>query len=138
MAHLNILYCCHRFGWCAVADTIMELFKCLFGVAVFVILTCDVNAGRQWITALDLPNPPQQSNVLPPADSFDRCQVEEGQKIRCGTRDVTAEQCEAINCCFDGSQCYYGRAGLCSMVSLCIWSSCYAVNVNLPCFSLIQ
>lgn len=97
----------------------MELFKGLFGVAVFVILACDVTAGRRWMPALEKPQlqyPPQQSNVLPPADSFDKCQVEEGQKIRCGTRDVTAEHCEAINCCFDGSQCYYGKAGRFSRV----------------------
>ncbi|CAF92944.1 unnamed protein product, partial [Tetraodon nigroviridis] len=91
----------------------MDLFKRLIGVVAAVILACDVTAGRQWTPDLQKPqlqHPPQQSNVLPPADSFDKCQVEEGQKIRCGTRDVTPERCEAINCCFDGFQCYYGKA----------------------------
>lgn len=97
---------------CAVTDTIMELVKCLFGVVV--ILACDVTARQQWMAPVEKVQPKdplQQPNVSPPVDSVDKCQVEEGQKIRCGTRDVTAEQCEKINCCFDGSQCYYGKAG---------------------------
>lgn len=119
----------------------MELFKCLFGVVVFVVLACDGSAGGRWTPALEKPqlqHPPQQSNVLPPADSFDKCQVEQGQKIRCGTRDVTAEKCDAINCCFDGSQCYYGKAGRCSKADLWFRSSSCTVNVNLPCFPLTQ
>lgn len=141
MPHLNTLYCCRSFGWCVVADTIMELFKCLFGVAVLGILVCNVTAGRQWAPGLEKPqlqHPPQQSNVSPPADSFDKCQVEEGQKIRCGTRDVTAEQCGAINCCFDGSQCYYGKAGRWAMASLCFRGRSCTVNINLPGFRLVQ
>ncbi|KAJ3594403.1 hypothetical protein NHX12_003710 [Muraenolepis orangiensis] len=38
----------------------------------------------------------------------DTCQVQEGEKIRCGVKEITAEQCDAIQCCFDGRQCYYG------------------------------
>lgn len=91
----------------------MELLRCLFGVVACVILGCDLAAGRQ--------HPSQQSNVLPLADSFDKCLVEEGQKIRCGTPDVTAEQCGEINCCFDGSQCFYGKTGGCSLAGLCFW-----------------
>lgn len=126
MPHLNTLYCCHSFGWCVVADTVMELLKCLFGVVALVVLACHVTAVRQLRPALEKPQlqqSPQQSNVLLPADSFDKCQVEEGQKIRCGTQDVTAEKCGEINCCFDGSQCYYGKAGWCSMAGLCFWGS---------------
>lgn len=99
----------------------MVLLKCLFGVVAVVILACDVTARYQWMPPVEKTQPqrpPQQSNVSPAVDSFDKCEVEEGQKIQCGTRDVTAEHCEKINCCFDGSQCYYGKAGRCSMTSL--------------------
>lgn len=141
MPHLNTLCCCHSFGRCVVADTVMDLFKRLIGVVAAVILACDVTAGRQWTPDLQKPqlqHPPQQSNVLPPADSFDKCQVEEGQKIRCGTRDVTPERCEAINCCFDGFQCYYGKAGWCCMAGLCFLGRFCMVTVNLPCLPLLQ
>ncbi|XP_076158626.1 zona pellucida glycoprotein 2, like 2 [Alosa pseudoharengus] len=37
-----------------------------------------------------------------------RCQVEELDRIPCGEPDVTDAECEAINCCFDGRQCFYG------------------------------
>nr|ALI16890.1 zona pellucida protein B [Thunnus orientalis] len=92
----------------------MELFKCLFGVVV--VLVCDVTAQHSWAAPLQkhqppLPSqPPQQHlNVPTPAAHFDECQVEEGEKIQCGTQDITAEQCENINCCFNGRQCYYGK-----------------------------
>ncbi|XP_008292744.1 zona pellucida sperm-binding protein 4-like [Stegastes partitus] len=95
----------------------MELFKYLFGVVVAVVLFCDVTAQGHWTPPLQKPQPAlpyqwsqQQSTVPPPAESFDKCQVEEGEKIQCGVPDLTAEQCEAINCCFDGQQCYYGQA----------------------------
>ncbi|XP_071781162.1 zona pellucida sperm-binding protein 4-like [Centroberyx gerrardi] len=58
-----------------------------------------------------LPQLPQRQQKAPvPQAPFDKCQVEEGEKIQCGTPDITAEQCETINCCFDGQQCYYGKA----------------------------
>lgn len=102
----------------------MELFKCLFGVmvVVVVVLACDVTAQRHWTMPLQKHQPPlpsplpqQQLKVPPPAAPFDKCQVEEGEKIQCGTPDITAEQCENINCCFDGRQCYYGKAGNCAL-----------------------
>ncbi|XP_023141555.1 zona pellucida sperm-binding protein 4-like [Amphiprion ocellaris] len=95
----------------------MELFKYLFGVVVVVVWFCDVTAQRHWTPPLQKHQPalpyqrsPQQSTVPPPAEPFDKCQVEEVEKIQCGVPDLTAEQCENINCCFDGQQCYYGKA----------------------------
>lgn len=101
----------------------MELFKCLFGVVVVVVLSaCGVTAQYPWMLPshehrplLQSPLPLQQSKVPPPAAPFDKCQVEAEEKIRCGTRDITAEQCENIKCCFDGQLCYYGKAGICAL-----------------------
>ncbi|XP_054452773.1 zona pellucida sperm-binding protein 4-like [Anoplopoma fimbria] len=94
----------------------MELLKCLFGVVLVVVavLVCDVTAQQHWSLPLQKRQPPlppqQQSKVPQPAAPFDKCQVEQGYKIHCGTADINAEQCENINCCFDGRQCYYGKA----------------------------
>ncbi|KAI3374946.1 hypothetical protein L3Q82_021470, partial [Scortum barcoo] len=108
------------FGQCVVIDTIMEHLKSLFGAVVVVVgfLAWHVAAQHQhWALPLQkhhphLPSqlPQQHSKVPPPAAPFDKCQVEAGEKIQCGTQDITAEQCENINCCFDGQQCYYGKA----------------------------
>uniref|UniRef100_A0A3B3SSZ2 Zona pellucida sperm-binding protein 4 n=1 Tax=Paramormyrops kingsleyae TaxID=1676925 RepID=A0A3B3SSZ2_9TELE len=40
--------------------------------------------------------------------SYDECQVYE--KVPCGDPAICKAACEAINCCFDGQQCYYGNA----------------------------
>ncbi|XP_060900665.1 zona pellucida sperm-binding protein 4-like [Labrus mixtus] len=94
----------------------MEPFKCLFGVVLVVVLVCNGSSQPpHWALPLQQQQQPfhppqQQSHVSAPAAPFDKCQVEEGEKIQCGTRDVTAEQCANINCCFDGQQCYYGKA----------------------------
>lgn len=90
----------------------MELFKCLFGAVV--VLACAVTT--QCHNTVLLPAQlPQQPKVPPPEAPFDKCQVGEREKIRCGTPDITVEQCENINCCFDGKQCYYGNAGICAL-----------------------
>uniref|UniRef100_A0A4W5RKC0 Zona pellucida sperm-binding protein 4 n=1 Tax=Hucho hucho TaxID=62062 RepID=A0A4W5RKC0_9TELE len=39
-----------------------------------------------------------------------RCQVEAKDTVQCGTPKITLAQCEAIDCCFNGQQCYYGKA----------------------------
>ncbi|XP_074545483.1 zona pellucida sperm-binding protein 4-like [Halichoeres trimaculatus] len=95
----------------------MEWFRCLFGVVVVAVLVCNVTPQHHWAMPQQQHQPPlppqqpqQQSNVLPPPAPFDKCQVEEGEKIQCGARDITTEQCENINCCYDGQQCYYGKA----------------------------
>lgn len=102
----------------------MELIrKCLFAVAIFVVLVC--NSQSQWMPSMQKPwdSPSQLSkNPLPSTTttpSFDKCHVEEDAKIRCGTTDVTSEQCQSIACCYDGRQCYYGRAGIVFIILKC-------------------
>ncbi|XP_045907451.1 zona pellucida sperm-binding protein 4-like [Micropterus dolomieu] len=91
----------------------MEPVQCLFGVVVLLVgLACEVTALPHWtLPPMKPPLPSQQlSNFPPPAVPSDKCQVEEDEKIQCGTQDITAEQCENINCCFVGRHCYYGKA----------------------------
>ncbi|XP_037538164.1 zona pellucida sperm-binding protein 4 [Nematolebias whitei] len=100
----------------------MELFKWLF---VIVGLICGTSAQNYWMQPpvqkpqlspyqppqLSVFQHPQQlSKVHPPAAPLDKCHVQEEEKIHCGSLEITAEQCEAISCCFDGRRCYYGKA----------------------------
>lgn len=61
------------------------------------------------------PSPPQQpekpqqpQNPLAP---FHTCEVADNYKIQCGVPTISAPECDAINCCFDGHMCYYGKSG---------------------------
>ncbi|XP_039990082.1 zona pellucida sperm-binding protein 1-like isoform X2 [Xiphias gladius] len=60
------------------------------------------------------PTSPQASSTYPPGapqqPSFQSCEVAESQRVPCGGRDISAAECEAISCCFDGRQCYFGKA----------------------------
>ncbi|XP_030587277.1 zona pellucida sperm-binding protein 4-like [Archocentrus centrarchus] len=54
------------------------------------------------------PKQPQQpQNPLAP---FHTCEVADNYKIRCGASTISASECDAINCCFDGHMCYYGKS----------------------------
>ncbi len=48
------------------------------------------------------------------AEPLDKCAVADYEQIQCGQPGISGAECEAINCCFNGQQCYYGRAGKCS------------------------
>ncbi|XP_060796678.1 zona pellucida sperm-binding protein 4-like [Neoarius graeffei] len=40
---------------------------------------------------------------------IDKCQVHEYERFPCGEPGIKAIQCNALNCCFDGQACYYGK-----------------------------
>ena len=74
---------------------------------------------------------PQQSNqhltqrqqdrtkkTMDPPDVFHSCDVNPQYKIYCGAPSISAGECEALNCCFDGHMCYYGKFGKYLAVSL--------------------
>ncbi|XP_052436665.1 zona pellucida sperm-binding protein 4-like [Carassius gibelio] len=44
------------------------------------------------------------------AEPFDKCVVADFEQIQCGPPGISGAECEAINCCFNGQQCFYGRA----------------------------
>ncbi|XP_061550360.1 zona pellucida sperm-binding protein 4-like [Phycodurus eques] len=82
-------------------------------VVIVGLLACHA-AAQHWMDALNR-NPPaslpqKQAGAPLPATNVDKCQVEHNEMIQCGTRDITREQCGAINCCHNGRQCYYGKA----------------------------
>ncbi|XP_049337829.1 zona pellucida sperm-binding protein 4-like [Astyanax mexicanus] len=58
----------------------------------------------------------QPSGLLPPGSdpqvqvtTADKCNLDDSDKIPCGEPGLDASHCGAINCCFDGQQCYYGK-----------------------------
>ncbi|KAF6735059.1 Zona pellucida sperm-binding protein 4 [Oryzias melastigma] len=53
------------------------------------------------------PSKPQDPQV--PTSTFHTCEVDEHYKIPCGSSNITSTECDAINCCFDGYSCYYGK-----------------------------
>ncbi|XP_076872866.1 zona pellucida sperm-binding protein 4-like [Brachyhypopomus gauderio] len=44
------------------------------------------------------------------AQPSQRCVVDDHDKVLCGQQNISAVDCESINCCFDGHLCYYGKA----------------------------
>ncbi|XP_070686643.1 zona pellucida sperm-binding protein 4-like [Pempheris klunzingeri] len=45
-----------------------------------------------------------------PTETFHTCEVDQNYKIQCGAPTISASDCEAINCCFDGRMCHYGKS----------------------------
>uniref|UniRef100_A0A3B5A5H8 Zona pellucida sperm-binding protein 4 n=1 Tax=Stegastes partitus TaxID=144197 RepID=A0A3B5A5H8_9TELE len=58
--------------------------------------------------------PPQKPYVYEPKEpkhpAPQDCAVDRSARVQCGAPDISATACEAINCCFDGQQCYFGKA----------------------------
>ena len=97
----------------------MKQFMWLFGVILF----CDVSAQKYWPQQEHQLSSPFQQQMKDPTVSSDKCDVEELEKIQCGPPDITPEQCEGINCCSNGYQCYYGKAGMSSCISTTLSTS---------------
>ncbi|XP_044049876.1 zona pellucida sperm-binding protein 4-like [Siniperca chuatsi] len=64
-----------------------------------------------------VPQPQQpQSPAVPQTPStykprpVQSCEVAVNVRIPCGAADVSAAGCDALNCCFDGRDCYFGKA----------------------------
>ncbi|XP_051954503.1 zona pellucida sperm-binding protein 4-like [Xyrauchen texanus] len=84
----------------------------------------------------------QFSQAFPPkqpvaqAEPLDKCAVADYEQIQCGPPGISAAECDAINCCFDGQQCYYGKA----VTVQCIRDGQFVVvvarDVTLPSLSL--
>ncbi|XP_048063868.1 zona pellucida sperm-binding protein 4-like [Megalobrama amblycephala] len=82
---------------------------------------------------------PQQFQPKQPvaqAEPLDKCAVADYEQIQCGPPGISGAECEAINCCFNGQQCYYGKA----VTVQCIRDGQFVVvvarDVTLPRLSL--
>uniref|UniRef100_A0AAY5KH56 Zona pellucida sperm-binding protein 4 n=1 Tax=Esox lucius TaxID=8010 RepID=A0AAY5KH56_ESOLU len=49
--------------------------------------------------------------MLPSQDELQQliCNIVDTDKLACGLPSITAARCRAINCCFDGQKCFYGK-----------------------------
>lgn len=103
----SVQYCTTMAGWVEVA------------VVIAAVCCANVLGALKWgMRSQHLTGPvtyaaqPQQVIQRPVASTpIEKCQVKEEEMITCGTPVITIAQCEAINCCFDGWRCYYGKAG---------------------------
>uniref|UniRef100_A0A3Q2YMQ7 Zona pellucida sperm-binding protein 4 n=2 Tax=Hippocampus comes TaxID=109280 RepID=A0A3Q2YMQ7_HIPCM len=94
----------------------MEHSRSLVGVLLVIVgLLAGDAAAQHWLEAWKN----HHNNIVPPAllpqkqtvvPRDDKCNVEHDEMIQCGSPDITREQCEVINCCHNGQQCYYGKA----------------------------
>ncbi|XP_056103165.1 LOW QUALITY PROTEIN: mediator of RNA polymerase II transcription subunit 29-like [Rhinichthys klamathensis goyatoka] len=82
---------------------------------------------------------PQQLKPKQPvaqAEPLDKCAVADYEQIQCGPPGISGAECAAINCCFNGQQCYYGKA----VTVQCIRDGQFVVvvarDVTLPRLSL--
>uniref|UniRef100_A0A671Y8J3 Zona pellucida sperm-binding protein 4 n=1 Tax=Sparus aurata TaxID=8175 RepID=A0A671Y8J3_SPAAU len=57
------------------------------------------------------PQVPQTSKQpLVPTEVFHTCEVPDNYKVQCGAPGISSADCDAINCCYDGRMCYYGKS----------------------------
>ncbi|XP_042602309.1 zona pellucida sperm-binding protein 4 isoform X4 [Cyprinus carpio] len=70
------------------------------------------------------------------AEPLDKCAVADNEQIKCGQPGISGAECEAIKCCFNGQQCFYGKA----VTVQCIRDGQFVVvvarDVTLPRLSL--
>ncbi|XP_056587772.1 zona pellucida sperm-binding protein 4-like [Triplophysa dalaica] len=70
------------------------------------------------------------------SEPLDKCAVADYEQIQCGQPAISGAECEAINCCFNGLQCYYGM----SVTVQCIRDGQFVLvvarDVTLPRLSL--
>lgn len=65
--------------------------------------------ARQVVQNPQLPVVPTLKPVT--SGQVKNCQVQLYDRVPCGEPGINATRCSAINCCFDGQQCYYGKSG---------------------------
>ncbi|XP_039546050.1 zona pellucida sperm-binding protein 4-like [Pimephales promelas] len=79
---------------------------------------------------------PQQFQPVAKAEPVDKCAVADYEQIQCGPPGISGAECAAINCCFNGQQCFYGKA----VTVQCIRDGQFVVvvarDVTLPRLSL--
>ncbi|XP_067274502.1 zona pellucida sperm-binding protein 4-like isoform X2 [Pseudorasbora parva] len=78
----------------------------------------------------------QSKQPVVQAEPLDKCAVADYEQIQCGPAGTSGAECEALNCCFNGQQCYYGKA----VTVQCIRDGQFVVvvarDVTLPRLSL--
>ncbi|XP_067309508.1 zona pellucida sperm-binding protein 4-like [Pseudorasbora parva] len=78
----------------------------------------------------------QSKQPVVQAEPLDKCAVADYEQIQCGPDGISGADCGALNCCFNGQRCYYGKA----VTVQCIRDGQFVVvvarDVTLPRLSL--
>ncbi|NCF09026.1 hypothetical protein DK872_27745, partial [Kosakonia sp. MH5] len=92
--------------------------------------------NQQFPLQKPVPQQPKPQFPLQKPVQLDKCAVADSEQIQCGLPGISGAACEAINCCFNGQQCFYGRA----VTVQCIRDGQFVVvvsrDVTLPRLSL--
>ncbi|MED6245680.1 hypothetical protein ATANTOWER_006545 [Ataeniobius toweri] len=56
-----------------------------------------------------VPNVPSKTPQTPGIPTPKSCDVERASRVPCGVSDISATECAARDCCFDGQSCYFGK-----------------------------
>ncbi|KAM7414356.1 hypothetical protein PAMA_019259 [Pampus argenteus] len=68
---------------------------------------------EQQVPQRQRPGVPQSLSIhkpsVPKKPPVQSCEVAANARVPCSSPDISAAECEAINCCFDGQQCYFGK-----------------------------
>ncbi|XP_067308888.1 zona pellucida sperm-binding protein 4-like isoform X4 [Pseudorasbora parva] len=87
-------------------------------------------------TSQQVPQKFQPKQPVVQTEPLDKCAVADLEQIQCGPPGISGAECEAINCCFNGQQCFYGKA----VTVQCIRDGQFVVvvarDVTLPRLSL--
>ncbi|XP_067303535.1 zona pellucida sperm-binding protein 4-like [Pseudorasbora parva] len=90
----------------------------------------------QWVQQQASQQQVQPKQPVVQAEPLDKCAVADYEQIQCGPAGTSGAECEALNCCFNGQQCYYGKA----VTVQCIRDGQFVVvvarDVTLPRLSL--
>ncbi|KAI4889816.1 hypothetical protein NFI96_032471 [Prochilodus magdalenae] len=98
---------------------VVEMWVITASVVLFVYLSClSIVTAIPWSPQaakqsqppqLPGPYPPWSYDPQQPVVSSEKCRLDDADRVPCGEPGVDSAQCGAINCCFDGQQCYYGK-----------------------------
>lgn len=89
------------------------IYGCLLAIVLLSCLTDAQLTKKQPQSPNYPPVAPQtvQHTKNPQDSGFHSCDVASNIRVTCGAPGISASDCEAISCCFDGHTCYYGAGG---------------------------
>ncbi|XP_067313978.1 zona pellucida sperm-binding protein 4-like isoform X18 [Pseudorasbora parva] len=90
----------------------------------------------QWQASQQVPQQFQPKQPVVQAEPLDKCAVADYEQIQCGPPGISGTECQAINCCFNGQQCFYARAVTVQCVRDGQFVVVVARDVTLPRLSL--
>ncbi|XP_054631683.1 uncharacterized protein LOC129181055 [Dunckerocampus dactyliophorus] len=84
----------------------------------------------------------KQTPKKPHTPSSRSCDVSTTLRVPCGAPDITGTDCDALNCCYDGGQCYFGNTVTVQCTKdgqfiVVVAKDCTVPNIDLTTISLL-